>query len=142
MPRLMARSMVSFGIFCALASFTAFRRRAFESTSPLPPVRAATVISLMSLVKILPRFASRAPFLCLIVCHFECPDIDPSLREMTGQQGPCSPLISNLQYTTLQTAFQKLVDTGVTQSTDADLLHSGCFARQQLDVPFRYIEVP
>ena len=42
---------------------------------PLPPVRAATVISLISLVKILPRLASSAPFLCLIVCHLECPDI-------------------------------------------------------------------
>jgi tetratricopeptide (TPR) repeat protein len=27
------------------------------------------------LVKILPRLASSAPFLCLIVCHLECPDI-------------------------------------------------------------------
>jgi hypothetical protein len=26
-------------------------------------------------VKILPRFASAAPFLCLIVAHFEWPDI-------------------------------------------------------------------
>ena len=26
-------------------------------------------------VKILPRLASSAPFLCLIECHFECPDI-------------------------------------------------------------------
>ena len=41
----------------------------------LPPVRAATVISLINLVKTLPRLASNAPFLCLIVCHLECPDI-------------------------------------------------------------------
>jgi len=54
---------------------TAFLKRAFDSTSPLPPVRAATVISLISLVKILPRFASSAPYLCLIVCHLKCPDI-------------------------------------------------------------------
>jgi hypothetical protein len=26
-------------------------------------------------VKILPRFASAAPFLCLIECHFEWPDM-------------------------------------------------------------------
>ena len=32
---------------------------------------ADTVISLRILVKVLPRLASRAPFLCLIVCHFE-----------------------------------------------------------------------
>src|SRR5688500_10889267 len=67
--------MVSLGILSPLASLTALRRRAFESISPLPPVRAATVISLMSFVKILPRLASRAPFLCLIECHLECPDI-------------------------------------------------------------------
>jgi hypothetical protein len=28
------------------------------------------------LVKSLPRLASVAPFLCLIECHFECPDIE------------------------------------------------------------------
>src|SRR6185295_15168538 len=53
----------------------AFRSRAFASGSP-PPVRAATVSSLMNLVKSLPRLASSAPFLCLIECHFECPDIE------------------------------------------------------------------
>src|ERR1700680_2966352 len=66
----------------ALASRIALRRRALASGSP-PPVRAATVISLMNLVKSLPRLASVAPFLCLIECHFECPDIetnDPSNR--------------------------------------------------------------
>src|SRR5262245_62040310 len=68
--------MVSLGMFCAFASETALRRRALESTSPLAPVRVATVISLIIFVKILPRFASSAPFLCLIVCHLECPDID------------------------------------------------------------------
>src|ERR1043165_8271453 len=67
--------MVSLGMFCAWASVTAFRSRALESMSPLPPVRAATVISLISFVKILPRLASVAPVLCLIVCHFECPDM-------------------------------------------------------------------
>jgi hypothetical protein len=30
---------------------------------------------LMRRVKILPRLASAAPFLCLIVCHLEWPDI-------------------------------------------------------------------
>src|SRR3954463_1318060 len=61
-------------MFPPLASLTALRRRAFASTSP-PPVRVATVISLIIFVKILPRLASSAPFLCLIVCHLECPDI-------------------------------------------------------------------
>src|SRR3954469_11697389 len=68
----MARLMVSLGIDPALASDTALRRRGLPDRSP-PPMRAATVSSLMSLVKSLPRLASRAPFLCLIVAHFEWP---------------------------------------------------------------------
>src|SRR5438105_2897370 len=67
----MARSIVSLGMLPALASAMALRRRALASGSP-PPVRAATVISLISLVKSLPRLASSAPFLCLMVCHLEC----------------------------------------------------------------------
>src|SRR5262245_53910442 len=62
-------------MFPALASLTALRRRGFWFGSPLPPERAAMVISLIHLVKSFPRLASSAPFLCLIVCHFECPDI-------------------------------------------------------------------
>src|SRR5688572_19958827 len=73
-PRLMARSMLSFGMLLALASATAARRRALELTSP-PPMRAATVISLMMRVKTFPRFASAAPFLCLIVLHLLWPDM-------------------------------------------------------------------
>src|SRR4030043_1544653 len=67
------------GMFEPLALSTAVRRRGFESGSP-PPMRAAIVISRMSLVKSLPRFASSAPFLCLIVCHLECPDMVLLLR--------------------------------------------------------------
>src|SRR5262245_25861205 len=70
----MLRSIVSFGMFAALASLTALRRRGFWFGSP-PPVRAAMVSSLISFVKSFPRLASSAPFLCLIECHFECPDI-------------------------------------------------------------------
>src|SRR5919112_4012977 len=70
----MARSMVSLGMLPALASRIALRRRALPSGSP-PPLRAATVISLINLVNSLPRLASSAPFLCLILCHLECPDI-------------------------------------------------------------------
>jgi hypothetical protein len=43
-----------------------------------PPDLAAMLISLISCVKILPRFASSAPFLCLIVAHFEWPDMGTS----------------------------------------------------------------
>src|SRR5215831_15198254 len=69
----MARLMLSAGMFSALAAATALRKRGFLSGSP--PLLAAMVISLISRVKILPRLASSAPFLCLIVAHFEWPDI-------------------------------------------------------------------
>src|SRR5579859_1408216 len=70
----MARLMLSAGIFSDLAARMAVRSRGLESGSPLL-MRAATVISLISLVNIFPRRASSAPFLCLMVAHFECPDI-------------------------------------------------------------------
>src|SRR6188474_3982447 len=73
-PRRMARSMFSRGMLLALASATIVRRRGFMSGSP-PPARAATVSSLIRRVKTLPRFASAAPFLCLMVCHLEWPDM-------------------------------------------------------------------
>src|SRR5262245_49502666 len=71
----MARSIVSFGMLCARAASIAVRRRGLAFASP-PPRRAATVISLMSLVKAFPRLASLAAFLCLIVLHLEWPDIE------------------------------------------------------------------
>src|SRR5690348_9576304 len=74
----MARLMLSAGMFSALAARTALRRRGLESTSP-PPARAAIAISLMRRVKILPRLASVAAFLCLMVAHLECPDITVSI---------------------------------------------------------------
>src|SRR5579864_8012166 len=70
----MARLMLSAGMFSAFAAATAVRRRGLPSTSP-PPLLAAMVISLIRRVKILPRLASSAPFLCLIVAHFEWPDM-------------------------------------------------------------------
>jgi len=73
-PRWIARLMLSAGMLTDFASATIVRRRGLLSTSP-PPLRAATVSSLMMRVKILPRFASAAPFLCLIVCHLEWPDM-------------------------------------------------------------------
>jgi hypothetical protein len=66
----MARSMLSVGMLLCRAVTTAVRSRGLALTSP-PPMRAATVISLMSFVKILPRLASLAAFLCLIVLHLE-----------------------------------------------------------------------
>src|SRR5438105_6324933 len=70
--------MLSAGILTPLASRTALRRRGLPSASP-PPIRAAIVISLMSLVNMRPRLASMAPFLCFMLCHLEWPDIDYSL---------------------------------------------------------------
>src|SRR5213594_1376547 len=77
----MARLMLSEGMFSALAAATAVRNRGFFSGSP--PDFAAMVISLMRRVKILPRFASSAPFLCLIVAHLLWPDMMiPRSREL------------------------------------------------------------
>src|ERR1700751_4497110 len=74
----MARLMLSAGIFSAFAAAVAVRSRGLESASP-PPFLAAMLISFISRVKILPRLASSAPFLCLIVAHFEWPDMERPL---------------------------------------------------------------
>src|SRR5262245_17928320 len=66
--------MVSPGILAALAAATAVRNRGFESRS-LPPMRAAIVSSLMSLVKARPRRASFIAFLCLTVLRLGWPDL-------------------------------------------------------------------
>src|SRR5690606_17562687 len=66
--------MLSFGILASRAVSIARRRRGLPSGSP-PPRRAAIVISLISLVKTLLRFASFAPFLCLICDHLLWPAI-------------------------------------------------------------------
>src|SRR5262245_49316165 len=100
-PRWIARLMLSAGMLTDLASATMVRSRGFASMSP-PPARAATVSSLMMRVKILPRLASAAPFLCLIVCHLEWPDmakpprksaektVDPTIDvRLAATRGPC-----------------------------------------------------
>ena len=71
-PFLMARSMLSAGMFAALHFDRIVRRVMFEPGSP-PLARAEIVSSLASLLKILPRLASAAPFLCLMVDHLLCP---------------------------------------------------------------------
>src|SRR5436305_1916400 len=84
----MARLMLSCGMFSALAAAIAPRRRGLPSGSPPPPF-AAMVISLIRRVNILPRLASSAPFLCLIVAHFEWPDMGTSVSlEMPAQTRP------------------------------------------------------
>src|SRR5262245_55448350 len=78
--------MFSRGMLFALASAMMVRRRGFMSGSP-PPALAATANSLIRRVKILPRVASAAPFLCLMECHLECPDM-PETLPLFGQDDP------------------------------------------------------
>jgi hypothetical protein len=66
----MARSIVSTGTEASRAFCTMVRRVALEFMSP-PPSRAETSTWRSSLAKSFPRAASAAPFLCLIVAHFE-----------------------------------------------------------------------
>src|SRR5690349_16318921 len=65
--------MLSFGIDAAFAFSTAFWSARFPAGSG-PPSFAATMSARVSLEKSLPRFASAAPFLCLIEDHLLCPD--------------------------------------------------------------------
>src|SRR5204862_3314358 len=66
--------MLSFGIEAARALSIAFWSARFAAGSG-PPSFAATMIARVSFEKSLPRFASAAPFLCLIDDHLLCPDI-------------------------------------------------------------------
>ena len=52
-------------------------------------MRAATWISLIKRVKSLPRLASAAPFLCLMVCHLEWPLMG---RNIVGLDRKVKPL--------------------------------------------------
>src|SRR5512142_2484240 len=65
--------MLSFGIEYERAFSIAFASARLLSGSP-PPSLAATMSARVSLEKSLPRFASAAPFLCLIDDHLLCPD--------------------------------------------------------------------
>src|SRR5689334_24578341 len=66
--------MLSFGIEYERAFSTAFASARFAPGSG-PPSRAATMIARDSFEKSCPRFASAAPFLCLIDDHLLCPDM-------------------------------------------------------------------
>src|SRR5207247_7008570 len=65
--------MLSFGIEYERAFSTAFCNARFPAGSG-PPSLAATMIARVSFEKSLPRFASAAPFVCLIDDHLLCPD--------------------------------------------------------------------
>src|ERR1700683_1082772 len=85
----MARLILSAGMFSAFAATIAVRSRGFISGSP--PDFAAIAISLIRRVNILPRLASSAPFLCLMVAHFEWPDIAlPHLKLSIKQNSSCA----------------------------------------------------
>src|ERR1700757_4221822 len=79
----MARLMLSAGMFSALEARIDVRSRGLPSGSP--PDRAAMVISLIRRVNVLPRLASSAPFLCLIVAHLEWPDMGTSVGLKIGR---------------------------------------------------------
>src|SRR5512141_2550427 len=64
--------MLSFGMLLSVALSTASRNRGFMSGSP-PPMRAATVTSLIRRVKTLPRLASWRPLRCWMFAHLLCP---------------------------------------------------------------------
>src|SRR5437016_12072720 len=65
--------MLSFGIEYERAFSTAFCNARLPTGSG-PPSFAATMIARESFENSLPRFASAAPFLCLIDDHLLCPD--------------------------------------------------------------------
>src|SRR6478735_7064453 len=85
LPRLTARSMLSFGTDDFFAFWMASKRVGLPAGSP-PPVRAATSIVLISLANIFERLASTTAFLCFVVAHLEWPLMtDPSRsRRSTG----------------------------------------------------------
>src|SRR5690242_17028427 len=68
--------MLSLGTEFFLAFWIASYRVGLPAGSP-PPVRAATSTFLISRANSLPRLASTTAFLCLVVAHFEWPDITP-----------------------------------------------------------------
>src|SRR5213592_1840733 len=72
----MARSMLSCGMFSALAASMAVRRRGLPAGSP-PPCLAAMVISRITLVKAAPRFWSATAFFRLICFHLLWPAMGP-----------------------------------------------------------------
>src|ERR1700733_1360324 len=78
-PRLRARSMLSLGTDVFLAFWMASHSVGLPSGSP-PPVRAATSMFLISRANSLPRLASMAAFLCLVVAHLEWPLITSSVK--------------------------------------------------------------
>ena len=76
---LIARSMLSLGMFAALARSIAAASVTF--VSGLGSCRAQTMISRVRRENKLDLFLSCAPLRCLMFAHFECPAITPSMAE-------------------------------------------------------------
>src|SRR4051794_12872102 len=85
-PRLTARSMLSLGTEDFLAFWIASYSVGLPAGSP-PPIFAATSMFLISLANILPRRASMTAFLCLVVAHFEWPDMGGFPLRLSIQRG-------------------------------------------------------
>src|SRR6478609_865236 len=82
--------MLSLGIEYDRAFSIAFCNARLADGSA-PPSRAATMIARVSFEKSLPRFASAAPFLCLIDDHLLCPDTVPrSQRRQSRRLRSCA----------------------------------------------------
>src|SRR5262249_13288591 len=77
--------MLSLGMEYDLAFSIAFCSERLAAGSP-PPSFAATMIARESFEKSLPRFASAAPFLCLIDDHLLCPDMHPRSRRRQSRR--------------------------------------------------------
>src|SRR5687768_10977514 len=87
-PRLMARSMLSFGTEVFFAFSTASNSVGLPCRSG-PPSLAATSMFLMSLAHDFARRESMTAFLCLVVAHLECPDMVLLYsRSSAGRIGP------------------------------------------------------
>ena len=78
----MARSILRLGTLTAFASSIAFRKRILVSTSP-PPILAATMMALLSLLQSFPRLLSTAAFLWAMFAQCECPAME-ILKGMGG----------------------------------------------------------
>ena len=71
-------------------------------------MRAATSTFLISLANSLPRRASTTAFLCLVVAHFECPDMAPILVRR-GRLGPAPSSASDTSLERLVRAYSTVV---------------------------------
>src|SRR5678815_1006187 len=93
-PFLIARSIVSLGMFTPRALSTAARSRGLPLMSP-PPSRAEIVSSLMTLVHSFDFLESEASFLCLILDHRLWPDMTGSFYHNQRYGGPAPGVASS-----------------------------------------------